>query len=44
MFLADLVIMMLDWFDVFLNMDWLSKYRAVIDYSHKRVSLLTKSG
>ena len=32
-FLANLIIMPMDWFDIILGMDWLSKYRAVIDYA-----------
>ena len=43
-FLADLIIMPMDRFDVILCMDWLSKYRAVIDCARRRVRLFTKNG
>ena len=42
--IADLIIMPLVRFDVILGMDWLSRYRAVIDCFSRRVILLTKNG
>ena len=43
-FLADLIVMPMDRFDVILGMDWLSKYRAVIDCARRQVSVFTKNG
>ena len=31
-------------FDVFLGMDWLSKYQAMIDCFSKSITLITKDG
>ena len=31
-------------FDVILDMNWLSRYRAVIDCARQRVTLITKNG
>ena len=44
LFLADLIFMPMDRFDVILGIDWLSKYRVVIDCARRRVSLFTKNG
>ena len=38
------VVMPMKGFDVILGMDWLSSYRAVIDYYRQRVTLCTLSG
>ena len=43
-FLADLIVMPMERFDVILGMDWLSRYRAVIDCARRRVTLITKNG
>ena len=42
-FLIDLIIMPLEQFDVILSMDWLSRYQAVTNCTHRRVSLFTKN-
>ena len=41
--LANLVVMPTEWFDVILDMDWLSRYQAVIDCPRRWVSLYTKN-
>jgi hypothetical protein len=43
-FLANLVVISLESFDVILGMDWLTQYRAVISYFWKTVSLQAPSG
>jgi hypothetical protein len=43
-FVANLVVIPLESFDVILGMDWLSQYRAVISYFWKTVSLQAPSG
>ena len=43
-FLVDLIVMLMERFDVILSMDWLSRYRAIIDYARRLVTLLTKNG
>ena len=42
--MVDLIVMPMDRFDVILGMDWLCKYRAIIDCARRRVSLFTKNG
>ena len=44
MILADFIAMPMERFNVILGMDWLSRYRVVIDYARRHVTLLTKSG
>ena len=43
-FVANLVIIPLDMFDVILGMDWLSQYQAVISYFWKTISSQVPSG
>ena len=43
-FVANLVIIPLDMFDVILGMDWLSQYQAIISYFWKTISLQAPSG
>ena len=42
-FLADLIVMLIEWFDVTFGMDWLSRYREVIDCVRRPVTLITKN-
>ena len=42
--LDDLIAMPMERFDVILGIDWLSRYRVVIDYSRRRITLITKNG
>ena len=41
---VDLRIMDMSEFDVILGMDWLTAYRVVIDYEHRRVTTFTQDG
>ena len=41
---VDLRIMDMSEFDVILGMDWLTAYRVVIDYEHKKVTAYTQDG
>ena len=41
---GDLRIMDMSEFDVILGMDWLTAYRVVIDYEHRRVTAYTQDG
>ena len=43
-FLADLIVMPMERFNVILSMDWLSRYRTVIDCARRCVTLITKNG
>ena len=43
-FVANLVIIPLDMFNVILGMDWLSQYQAIISYFWKTISLQAPSG
>ena len=36
--------MLIERFDVILGMDWLYRYRAIIDCARRRVTLFTKNG
>ena len=40
----DLRVMDMSEFDVILRMDWLTAYRVVIDYEHRRVTAYTQDG
>ncbi|XP_062100529.1 uncharacterized protein LOC133806444 [Humulus lupulus] len=42
--LGSLMVLPMGQFDVILGMDWLSKYQVIVDFSRKRVTLLTPSG
>ena len=42
-FLVDLIVMLMERFNVILDIDWLSRYRAVIDYACQQVTLFTKN-
>ena len=42
--LADLIVLPMRQYDVILGMDWLSKYRAVVDCHTKRVTLFPSDG
>ena len=42
-FLADLVVIPMELFDLILGMDWLSRYQAVKDCARQWVSLYTKN-
>ena len=42
--IVDLRIMDMSEFDVILGMDWLTAYRVVIDYEHRRVTAYTQDG
>ncbi|XP_024021742.1 uncharacterized protein LOC112091712 [Morus notabilis] len=41
---ADLIILPMNQFDVVLRIDWLSRYRVIVDYHRMRVTLTTGSG
>ena len=41
---VDLRIMDMSEFDVILGMDWLTAYRVVIDFEHRRVTAYTQDG
>ena len=41
---VDLRIMDMSEFDVILGMDWLTAYRVIIDYEHRRVTAYTQDG
>ncbi|XP_024021771.1 uncharacterized protein LOC112091723 [Morus notabilis] len=41
---ADLIILPMSLFDVVFRMDWLARYSAIVDYYHRRVTLMTNSG
>jgi hypothetical protein len=43
-FVANLIVMELKGIDVFLGMDWLCKYKVLIDYTRKSVKLTTPDG
>jgi len=44
MFLADLILLGIQWYDVILGMDWLAKYRAIVDSKQKMLVLVTLEG
>ena len=41
---VDLRVMDMSEFNVILGMDWLTAYRVVIDYEHRRVTAYTQDG
>jgi len=44
MLMEDLVLLEIQGYDVILGMDWLTKYKATIDYERKILTLFTSEG
>ena len=44
MFLADLILLGIQGYDIILGMDWLAKYRATIDCKQKTLVVMTPEG